>query len=113
MNSWIVEANLGGAEDKVNEIEAIESGSTRLSKSSRTALVALQASCSERSQRSIGERSVKPPGEVFFQRKRLNVAAENVESKRINLLRWNDVPRTSRIFRSKDSNIFSVLSIFK
>ena len=30
-----------------------------------------------------------------------------------NLLRWNDVPRTSRIFCRKNYNIFSVLSIFK
>ena len=32
---------------------------------------------------------------------------------RINLLRWNNVPRTSRIFCPKMANVFSVLSIFK
>ena len=31
----------------------------------------------------------------------------------VNLLRWNDVPRTSRIFLSQNCNIFSVWSIFK
>ena len=31
----------------------------------------------------------------------------------VNLLRWNDVPRMSRIFLSQNCNIFSVWSIFK
>ena len=31
----------------------------------------------------------------------------------LNLLRWNDVPRTSRTFCPKIASIFSVLSIFK
>ena len=35
----------------------------------------------------------------------------NCRLKAFNLLRWNDVPRTSRIFQK--SNTFSVLSIFK
>ena len=30
-----------------------------------------------------------------------------------NFLRWNDVPRTSRMFLFQNCNIFSVLSIFK
>ena len=31
----------------------------------------------------------------------------------VKLLRWNDVPRTLRIFLSQNCNIFSVVNIFK
>ena len=56
----------------------------------------------------------EPPARV---RRTLDHCSNNEEqrqqSTQLNLLRWNDVPRTSRTFRPKIPIIFLVLSVFK